>query len=451
LNGAASSVTVFSGANGVALYTTTGPVAAGAFGYTLTRLTDFDGDGIRDFAAGAPYTAIAGSPTVGQLHLCSGATGAIFMTVNGLAAMDFFGAHIAEIGDLNGDNVPELLVSAGYASPGGIPGAGLARVISGANGAILRTHNGTAPGIACGNGVAGTGDVDADLVPDYAIASPANTAAGGPAGPVIVYSGATGAVIRTIGPTPIPPGLSTNDTFGRALTNAGDLDGDGVADLLLAANPYLAIGPSREIHAYSGATGALISRQMPTAGFTPNIAFPHSAGFDLTGDGALDWVVGQYPTGATASGALLVSFAGIPAGSSSVGGGCNVAGGPAPVLQTGGGGLVAAVGAPAFELLLSLANPGQAGALAVGASNTSWNGQALPLDLTPFGLPGCFLHNSVDTLFGFVATAGGLYGFPAPLPALPSLAGTTAHVQGFLVGAGGAVTAATNGLTIVVQ
>ena len=50
-----------------------------------------------------------------------------------------------------------------------------------------------------------------------------------------------------------------------------------------------------------------------------------------------------------------------------------------------------------------------------------------------------------------MTTPAGLSGFPVPLPANPALAGATAHVQAFLVGAGGTISSSTNGLTLVVQ
>ena len=75
----------------------------------------------------------------------------------------------------------------------------------------------------------------------------------------------------------------------------------------------------------------------------------------------------------------------------------------------------------------------------------------LPLDLTSFGLPGCFLYNSADVLIPFVATPGGLFGLPTPLPANPALAGATAHLQAFLVNSMGAVVTSINGLTLIVQ
>ena len=89
--------------------------------------------------------------------------------------------------------------------------------------------------------------------------------------------------------------------------------------------------------------------------------------------------------------------------------------------------------------------------ISVGVSNSIFNGQPLPLDLSIFGLAGCFLYNSADLLIPFIATQDGLFGLPKPLPANPALAGMTTHYQAFLVDAIGAVVTSSNGLTLVVQ
>ena len=52
--------------------------------------------------------------------------------VDGAAAGDFFGEYVASIGDMTGDGLSEVVVSAPFASPQGRTGAGAAYVIFGA-------------------------------------------------------------------------------------------------------------------------------------------------------------------------------------------------------------------------------------------------------------------------------------------------------------------------------
>jgi hypothetical protein len=138
-----------------------------------------------------------------------------------------------------------------------------------------------------GTSVAGLGDVDSDGVPDIVVGSPReDTAAGIDAGRVRVLSGATGALIHLF------EGNGPDDTFGTAVANAGDVDMDGVADVLAGATevyPVTSPGPGYA-KVFSGATGALIHQiGGPSAGslFGATIG---SVG-DCNGDGRSDFFV----------------------------------------------------------------------------------------------------------------------------------------------------------------
>ena len=54
--------------------------------------------------------------------------GSLVWTFNGAAPGDHLGATVAGVGDVNGDLVPDVLVGAPHASPGGLAAAGQARV-----------------------------------------------------------------------------------------------------------------------------------------------------------------------------------------------------------------------------------------------------------------------------------------------------------------------------------
>lgn len=97
------------------------------------------------------------------------------------------------------------------------------------------------------------GDVDADGVGDYVIGAPSAQ----PGGEVYVYSGRTGALLRTL------QAEGAGHAFGADVARAGDFDGDGVADLLVVAPtaPQAAyLSNDGVIYLYSGATGALLQR-----------------------------------------------------------------------------------------------------------------------------------------------------------------------------------------------
>lgn len=85
----------------------------------------------------------------------------------------FFGISVAGVGDVNGDNVPDILVGAEFQDVGGNADQGQAFVFSGADGSLLLTLNDPTPQAGARFGaedaVAGVGDVNGDNVPDILI------------------------------------------------------------------------------------------------------------------------------------------------------------------------------------------------------------------------------------------------------------------------------------------
>jgi hypothetical protein len=78
--------------------------------------------------------------------------------------------------------------------------------------------------------------------------------------------------------------------------------------------------------------------------------------------------------------------------------------------------------------------------LLVGLSSTTWAGFALPLDLSPMGLPGCYLNVSLDAIVPArvsdppfaTSAAAGLAHIALPVPPLPGLGGVRIVFQWYL-------------------
>lgn len=203
----------------------------GRFGFVTCKLPDLDGDGVADYAVGAPQAD--------RVFLYSGSTGALLRTLHGAPASRF-GSALAVSGDLDGDGSSELLV--GARSFDMVPHCrqGRVSVHSLATGAELRAHVGLVQLSGTGVSVAVVGDVDGDGLSDYVIGSPQHLGLGR----YVVYSGATGGELSAVDATNAVAGL------GRYLVPLGDVDLDGTADF--------AVSHHAGVLAVSGATHGTI-------------------------------------------------------------------------------------------------------------------------------------------------------------------------------------------------
>jgi FG-GAP repeat len=126
--GKGGSVTVLSGANWSKLYTLAAPAAGTGFGSVLAHVGDVNGDGVPDFGCGAPLSDRNG-PDSGELTLYSGSNGALLSSLVGSTANERLGAAVAWAGDRDKDGKAEFAVTA----PGGDVGfndAGLSTTVS---------------------------------------------------------------------------------------------------------------------------------------------------------------------------------------------------------------------------------------------------------------------------------------------------------------------------------
>ena len=170
---------------------------------------------------------------------------------------------------------------------------GAARLHDGATGTVLRTWTGSRDGDGLGTAVAAAGDIDGDGLPDLLLGAPGDDTNGAQAGAVWVVNGATGAVIR------IHFGSTAGDAMGRAIAGPGDVDGDGCDDVLAGAPNNDSQGPDRGcVMVWSGRDGSVLhtffgSRDGETLGFSV------AAAGDVDADGCADLAAGT-PNGVNA-------------------------------------------------------------------------------------------------------------------------------------------------------
>ncbi|MCA8980759.1 MAG: FG-GAP repeat protein [Planctomycetes bacterium] len=299
-SGDAGQVRVHSGADGSLLLTLLGESPGDLFGTSVTGLGDLDGDGRDDLAVGA-YAKDANGTDSGAVYVFSGATGAQLFRFLGGSAGDHFGYAVAAAGDVNGDGTPDLLVGSRGEDLGG-PNAGAALVLSGANGSLIHRVEGQAAHDLFGSAVCSLGDLDGDGLPEFAVGARWNDTNGENAGCVGVFRGSDGSQLIQL------DGLAAGNLFGSSLACAGDLNGDGLNELLVGSPGADLFGSNSGcVQAFSGANGAELFRWLgDQAGDALGVSVAGAA--DVDGDGIPDVLAGAVgaDAGGTSSGAVYV-------------------------------------------------------------------------------------------------------------------------------------------------
>ncbi len=335
--GGAIDLSSLNGTNGFVM---SGVDASDYSGFSVSAAGDVNDDGIDDIIIGA-YRADPNGAFSGESHLVFGSAsvgaggvielsslnGANGFVLNGVDAFDQSGWSVSAAGDVNGDGVDDLIIGARYADPNGdrsgesyvvFGGAGVGASgaielssLNGTNGFVL---NGVDAGDFSGASVSAAGDINGDGVDDiiigarnadpngfnsgesYVIFGGPGVGAGG-AFELSSLSGTNGFVIN---------GADAVDTSGTSVSAAGDVNGDGVDDLIIGAR-YADPNGSASGESYVvfggasvGAGGAIeLSSLNGTNGFVLNgvddvdsSGFSVSAAGDLNGDGVDDVIIG---------------------------------------------------------------------------------------------------------------------------------------------------------------
>ncbi|MCA9774963.1 MAG: FG-GAP repeat protein, partial [Myxococcales bacterium] len=222
-------VRVYSGISGGRVRNWVGTSPHSRFGSAIAGVGDMNGDGFGDVLVGAPRHSVTDFQMRGRAVVHSGIDGSILHEWFGESIGSEFGLGVASAGDYDGDEVPDAMVAA-WQQPG-LWGAmaGKVYIYSGADGTELANFEGSAEGERLGARVAYVGDLDGDDVGDLLMSTaPVDTGGGEGAAPkaivpsrVYVYTGGTGLLHATLFAEAV------RDNFGIALAAMGDVDGDG--------------------------------------------------------------------------------------------------------------------------------------------------------------------------------------------------------------------------------
>jgi hypothetical protein len=203
---------------------------------------DADGDGVDDVLVGAFGERSAGS-NAGAAYLVLGpASGTTDLSAAdakllGENASDYAGYSVV-MGDVDGDGSDDLLVGATLHSEGGTRG-GIAYLVLGPVHGTRSLYEadarfiGEAANDRAGESVA-VGDIDGDGIEDVLVGAPLGDTAGSDAGAVyLVHGPASGRVDLADADTRFT-GVDADDWAGASVA-AGDVNGDGIKDILVGA------------------------------------------------------------------------------------------------------------------------------------------------------------------------------------------------------------------------
>ncbi|KAA3611544.1 MAG: hypothetical protein DWQ01_05490 [Planctomycetota bacterium] len=212
-----------------------------------------------------------------------------------------FGHSVALGGDLNQDGFCDLVIGTPGARGGGNPGAGTVYVYSGRTGSQLYRWIGFDAHDRLGFAVDAAGDINGDGVPDLILGAPG---AFWDQGRAYLVSGYSGNPILEIS------GNQGNEQLGYSVSELGDVNGDGFGDLVIGA----LLTDSGGIHDVGGAfviSGSDGSRLFEHFGNSNLSRFGAAVdgGKDVNGDGTPDYLVSAYqddPSGLTSAGTAWV-------------------------------------------------------------------------------------------------------------------------------------------------
>ena len=316
-------------------------------GHSVSGAGDVNGDGLADLIVGAIYADPGGIDRAGESYVVFGkvdgtpvslsdvAAGTGGFVINGIDPIDVSAISVSGAGDVNGDGLADLIVGALGADPGGNSYAGesyvvfgkadgtpvdLSDVAAGTGGFVI---NGIGPGYRSGRSVSGGGDVNGDGLADLIVG------AYGASESYVVFGKADTAVVNLsdvaagVGGFVIN-GINPSDHSGWSVSGAGDVNGDGLADLIVGvryASPGGNIFAGESYVVFGKADTAPVSLSTVVAGcggFVINgidlgdfSGRSVSGAGDVNGDGLADLIVGAReadPDGNSSAGESYVVF-----------------------------------------------------------------------------------------------------------------------------------------------
>jgi len=223
----------------------TGDTYYGFAGDALAMVSDVDGDGVDDFVIGAQVEG-SGGPLAGAAYVVYGGAALTDMsladadlTLTGEDAYNYAGISVSGAGDFDGDGLNDLIVGASGDNSLAVA-AGAAYVVSGGTTGAVELSDaslkltGEEDFAYARMAVSEAGDADGDGAADVVVGAPGQDTSAADTGAIyLVYGPLSGTV--SLADTDRVDGVDNLDTLGTTVDSAGDVNGDGMDDLLMGA------------------------------------------------------------------------------------------------------------------------------------------------------------------------------------------------------------------------
>ena len=339
---------VEAGAGGFAIF---GMANFDIAGFSVSNAGDVNGDGLSDVIVGAPsydanahnsggaFVVFGKSGDTATVELSDVAAGVGGFAIKGVSQDDLAGWSVNNVGDMNGDGLDDLIVGAKYDDPtGDLSGASFV-VFGKSDGAVVELSdvdagtggfviNGVSDGDISGHAVSNAGDVNGDGIDDLIIGARSDGPNGPSSGASFVVFGKTGTAAVQLSDVEagtggfVINGVSFFDESGFSVSDAGDVNGDGLDDVIVGAkkddpNGYDSGAAFVVFGKSDGAAVELSDVEAGSGGFVINGVFTVdtagesvSGAGDLNGDGLDDLIVGAsgHDTNKVSAGASFVVF-----------------------------------------------------------------------------------------------------------------------------------------------
>ena len=286
-------------------------------GYSVASAGDVNGDGYADVIVGAPFYDHGQTDEGAAFIFLGSATG---ITSGTPASADtvlasnqanaWFGTSVASAGDVNGDGYADVIVGASMYDDGHAA-AGAAFVFLGSASGVASGGPGT--GVAAltsaqanaqlGFSVASAGDVNGDGYADVIVGAPYYDSAHTDEGAAFIFLGGAAGVSSGTPASAATTLRSDQDvaTFGFSVASAGDVNGDGYDDVIVAAPVYDNGDPNEgAAFVFLGSASGVASATPASAatmfesnqGFAGQVGMSVASAGDANGDGYADVIIG---------------------------------------------------------------------------------------------------------------------------------------------------------------